>query len=291
MRSGLGVWGWGAAGLVGALVLAAIAAPVLFDAEAAQRQSLERRLQGPSRAHPLGMDDLGRDVLARLTRGARASLLAASVVVAVSVVVGTALGALAGYGGGLLDDLLMRVVDLLLAFPGVLLAIALVAVLGPSLGHAILALCLIGWVGFARLVRGLVIRVREMQFVQAARVAGGGPVRVLFRHVVPQTLGPVVIQASLAMAGVILAEASLSFLGLGIQPPEPSWGSMLRDSMKYLTVAPHLALAPGVAIALAVFGFNFLGDGLRDLLDPRSRGRGSHAGTGGRGPAAGRVGP
>ena len=251
------------------LVLAALATPLFVEAEAVHSQSLERRLEGPSRSHPLGMDDLGRDVLARLLVGARASLFAALVVVSVSVFVGLLVGGIAGYGGKLLDDLLMRTVDLLLAFPGVLLAIALVAVLGPGLDHAILALSLIGWVGFARLVRGMVLRIREAQFVQAARAAGGAPGRILLRHVLPQTLGPVAIQASLAMAGVILAEASLSFLGLGIQPPSPSWGSMLRDSMKYLTVAPHLALAPGAAIAFAVFGFNFLGDGLRDRLDPR----------------------
>ncbi|MGD8377874.1 MAG: ABC transporter permease [Acidobacteriota bacterium] len=262
---------WLGAVLVGLLTALALGGPALVDAEAVHRQSLEQRLLGPGPGHPLGMDDLGRDILARLMMGARASLVAATVVVLVSVMVGALLGGLAGYGGGLLDDLLMRLVDLLLAFPGVLLAIALVAVLGPGLDHAILALCVIGWVGFARLVRGMVLRVREMQFVQAARAGGAGPLRVLLRHVLPQTLGPVAIQASLAMAGVILAEASLSFLGLGIQPPAPSWGSMLRDSMKYLTVAPHLALAPGAAIAVAVFGFNFLGDGLRDALDPRGR--------------------
>jgi len=264
---------WIGAVLVGLLVAAAVSGPAFMDPDAVHRQSLAERLLGPGPGHPLGMDDLGRDILARLLVGARASLVAATVVVLVSVIVGGLLGGLAGYGGGLLDDLLMRLVDLLLAFPGVLLAIALVAVLGPGLEHAILALCLIGWVGFARLVRGMVLRVREMPFVQAARAGGASPARVLIRHVLPQTLGPVAIQASLAMAGVILAEASLSFLGLGIQPPAPSWGSMLRDSMKYLTVAPHLAIAPGAAIALAVFGFNFLGDGLRDRLDPRGWGR------------------
>jgi peptide/nickel transport system permease protein len=272
MRAGrrLGRRGRGGAVLVVALVFVALAAPALLDPADVQRQQLARRLEGPSRDHPLGLDDLGRDVLARLAFGARASLLAATVVVIASVAVGLLLGTLAGYGGGLLDDLLMRAVDLLLAFPGVLLAIALVAMLGPGLDHAILALCLIGWVGFARLVRGLVLRVRELPFIAAARASGAGPARVVLAHLLPQTLGPVAIQASLAMAGVILAEASLSFLGLGIQPPAPSWGSMLRDSVRYLPVAPHLALAPGAAIALAVFGFNFLGDGLRDLLDPRA---------------------
>lgn len=268
---GLGAFGWAGGLLVLLLALLAAAAPLLVDREAVQTQSLERRLEAPSAAHPLGMDELGRDVLARVAFGARASLLAAVAVVAISVAAGLLLGGIAGYGGGVVDDLLMRIVDLLLAFPGVLLAIALVAMLGPGLGHAVLALCLIGWVGFARLVRGLCLRTREMQFVHAARAAGAGGGRILLRHVLPQTLGSVAIQASLAMAGVILAEASLSFLGLGIQPPDPSWGSMLRDAMKYLTVAPHLAVAPGAAIALAVFGFNFLGDGLRDLLDPHSR--------------------
>jgi len=272
-RSRLGGAGSVAAGLVVALILIALAAPVLVDPEAVSSQSLARRLEGPTAEHPLGLDDLGRDILARLVYGARASLLAATVVVAVSVTVGLLLGAAAGYGGGIADDLLMRLVDILLAFPGVLLAIALVAVLGPGLGHAVLALSLIGWVAYARLVRGQVLKIREMQFVQAARAAGARTTRIVLRHVVPHTLGPLVIQASIGMAGVILAEASLSFLGLGIQPPAPSWGSMLRDAVKYVAVAPHLALAPGAAICLAVFGFNFLGDGLRDLLDPRSRDR------------------
>ena len=268
---GLGAFGVGGGVIVLLLAAVALAAPLLFDPDAVREQSLERRLEAPSTAHPLGMDELGRDVLARVAFGARASLLAAVAVVSVSVSVGMLLGGFAGYRGGGVDDLLMRVVDMLLAFPGVLLAIALVAVLGPSLAHAILALCLIGWVGFARLVRGLALKIRELEFVQAARAAGASDARILLRHVLPQTLGSLAIQASLAMAGVILAEASLSFLGLGIQPPSPSWGSMLKDAMKYLTVAPHLAMAPGAAIALAVFGFNFLGDGLRDLLDPRFR--------------------
>lgn len=250
-------------------VAAALCAPLLADPEAIGAQELARRLEPPSGAHLLGLDDLGRDVLTRLLFGARASLLAAVLVVAVSAGLGGLVGALAGFSGRLADELLMRLADILLAFPGVLLAVAIVAALGPGLRHAILALCVIGWVGYARLVRGEVLRIRELEFVQAARAAGAPTARILLRHVLPQTLGPLIVQASIGMAGVILAEASLSFLGLGIQAPSPSWGSMLRDSVKYLAFAPHLALAPGAAVAAVVVGFNFLGDGLRDWLDPR----------------------
>ena len=190
-------------------------------------------------------------------------------VVSVSSLVGTLLGAMAGYFGGLLDDLISRVIDTLLAFPGLLLAIALVAVLGPSLGNVLFALTIIGWVGYARLVRGQVLRAREFEYVQAARALGAGTPRILLRHVVPTAIPAVVVQATLGMAGAIIGEAALSFLGLGVQPPTPSWGTMLNGGRAHLLDAPHLTIFPGLAIALLVLGFNFVGDGLRDLTDPK----------------------
>jgi peptide/nickel transport system permease protein len=233
-------------------------------------QNLALRLAGPSWAHPLGLDELGRDVLARLLVGARISLLVGFTVVTLSSVVGMTVGAIAGYLGGLTDDVLGRLMDVLLAFPGILLAIALVAVLGPSLTNVVLALVVIGWVSYARLVRGQVLKIRELEFVQAARAIGAPAPRVLVRHVIPGTFSAVTVQATLGMAAAIIAEASLSFLGLGVQPPTPSWGTMLDAGRSHLFDAPHLTIVPGVAIALLVMGFNFAGDALRDRLDPRA---------------------
>jgi peptide/nickel transport system permease protein len=231
-------------------VVAALAAPwaVPYDPS---RQQLSLRLERPSTSHP------------------RISLLVGLTVVGISSIVGIVLGAVAGYFGGWLDELISRSIDVLLAFPGILLAIALVAVLGPSLRNVVMALSAIGWVGYARLVRGQVLRAREFEFVQAARALGAGTPRILFRHVVPTTLPAVMVQATLGMAGAILAEASLSFLGLGVQPPTPSWGTMLNGGRVHLLDAPHLTIFPGAAIAVLVLGFNFLGDGLRDVLDPK----------------------
>jgi peptide/nickel transport system permease protein len=254
--------------IVAVTVLAALAGPWLtpYDPSA---QDLARRLEGPSLAHPFGLDELGRDILARIMAGARISLVVGLSVVGVSASLGTLLGAVAGYVGGRLDDGISRVMDVLMAFPGILLAIALVAVLGPSLGNLILALSVIGWVGYARLVRAQALRTRELEFVQAARALGAGPGRILSRHIVPTALPAVVVQATLGMAGAIIAEAALSFLGLGVQPPTPSWGTMLDAGRSHLFDAPHLTIFPGLAIALLVLGFNFLGDGLRDRIDPR----------------------
>lgn len=231
-------------------------------------QDLPLRLEGPSTAHWLGLDELGRDILARLLAGARISLLVGAVVVGVSSVLGTVIGSLAGYYGGVIDEVVSRVSDILMAFPGLLLAIAVVAVLGPSLTNVVLALTLIGWVGYARLVRGQVLRIRELEYVQAARALGAAMPRILTRHIVPATLPALIVQATLGMGGAILAEASLSFLGLGVQPPTPSWGTMLNYGRSHLLDAPHLTIFPGLAIAVLVLGFNFLGDALRDALDP-----------------------
>ena len=250
-------------------VVAAVTGPWLvpFDPSA---QDLPLRLAGPSWRHLLGLDELGRDILARLVAGARISLFVGLSVVSVSASVGVLAGALAGYAGGWVDDAIGRVMDVLIAFPGILLAIALVAVLGPSIEHVVMALASIGWVGYARLVRGLVLKIREMDYVQAARALGAGPRRVLLRHVIPATLPSVTVQATLGMGAAIIAEASLSFLGLGVQPPTPSWGTMLDAGRSHLMDAPHVTIFPGAAIALLVLGFNFAGDALRDRLDRRA---------------------
>ena len=233
-------------------------------------QDLAANLLPPGAAHWLGQDKLGRDILARIIYGTRVSLAVGLVTVAVSATVGTAVGALAGFVGGWLDELVMRVVDVLLAFPGLLLAIALTGVLGPSLRNVVIALCLIGWTGYARLARGEIARLREREFVEAARALGVPAPRILARHLVPLLATPLLVQATFGMAGTIVAEASLSFLGLGAQPPTPSWGAMLNDGRAFVLIAPHLTIFPGLAILCTVLGLNFLGDGLRDRLDVRT---------------------
>ncbi len=258
----------GGAAIVVVVVTAALVGPSLVPYDPAA-QTLPLRLYGPSAAHWFGLDELGRDILARVILGARVSLLVGLVVVGVSASVGLVMGALAGFFGGTTDQVISRVMDVLLAFPGILLAIALVAVLGPSLGHVVLALTVIGWVGYARVVRGQVLRTRELDYVTAARALGAGTVRLLVQHVLPTTLPAVTVQATLGMAGAILSEAALSFLGLGVQPPTPSWGTMINGGRAHLLDAPHLTVFPGLCLAVVVLGFNFLGDGLRDRLDPR----------------------
>jgi peptide/nickel transport system permease protein len=260
------------AAIVALTVLLALFGPALTPYDPAGQQ-LPLRLEGPTGAHLFGLDELGRDIFARVLAGARISLLVGLVVVSISSILGMCLGAVAGYFGGRVDEIISRVIDILLAFPGLLLAIALVAVLGPSLANVILALSLIGWVGYARLVRGQVLRAREFEFVQAARALGAPAPRILLRHVIPTTLPAVTVQATLGMGAAILAEAALSFLGLGVQPPTPSWGTMLNGGRAHLLDAPHLTIFPGLAIAILVLGFNFLGDGLRDVLDPATTAR------------------
>jgi len=239
-------------------------------------QNLAMRYQPISPEHILGTDALGRDVFARVIYGARISLEVGIIVVMVSVVIGTILGSLAGFYGGWIDSLMSGYVfNVFLAFPGLLLAIALVAFLGAGLGKLILALCIIGWVGYARVMRAQVLKVREYDFVQAARALGAGDMRILFTHILPNSIQPLIVQASLGMAGAVLAEASLSFLGLGIPPPAPSWGTMIEEARGLDTLynAPHVLFAPGIAIALTVLAFNFIGDGLREYLDPKQRKR------------------
>lgn len=234
---------------------------------------LPAELARPSSAHWLGAGENGIDVLSHVLYGARVSLIVSVFTVALSAVIGVTLGLISGYVGGLVDEVLMRIVDVLLAFPGILLAIFITAVLGPSLANVVFALAATGWTGYARLVRAQVLSLREREYVQAARALGASNPRILFRHLLPNTLGPILVQATFAIPGAILAEASLSFLGLGAPPGTPSWGALVDQGTQYLLVAPHVALFPGIALALVVLGFNFLGDAVRDELDPRRVGR------------------
>ncbi len=253
--------------LAAAMLVTAVLAPWLAPFDPSE-QLLEHRLEPPSLDHFLGLDELGRDVLSRLIFGARVSVGVGLSVVFLAGTLGSLIGALAGYFRGRTDRWVMRVSDVFLAFPGILLAIALVAVLGPALEHLVLALVGIGWVGYARLVRGQVLQIREEEFVLAARSAGTPTWKILKDHIFPNVLPTLTVQASLGMAGAILAEAGLSFLGLGIQPPTPSWGAMINAGRSHLLDAPHLALFPGLAILLTVMGLNFLGDSLVDAMNP-----------------------
>jgi peptide/nickel transport system permease protein len=252
------------------LVVSALLAPVLAPYDPL-RQNLDQDLLRYSSAHPLGTDKLGRDILSRALYGGRISLLVGVTTVTISFAIGLAIGSLSGYSGGWIDQTAMRVVDILMAFPGILLAIAFTAVLGPGLDHVILALCLIGWTGYARLVRGEILALREREFVQAAQALGCKPGRVISRHLLPNLLPPMLIQATFGLAGAIIAEGSLSFLGLGVEPPTPSWGSMLNDGRQFLLVAPQLTTYPGIAIMITVLGLNLVGDGLQDRLQTRSQ--------------------
>ena len=229
------------------------------------------RLQPPSSSYLLGTDDFGRDILSRLIRGAQVSLRVAVLSVAAAGLLGTTLGVLSGYVGGNLDNVIMRVMDVFFAFPAILLALGIVAVLGPGSNNAILAIAVVYTPIFARVARGPVLAVKEMEYVTAVRSIGARAERIVLRHILPNIMAPIIVQVSLGLSWAILTEAALSFLGLGTQPPEPSWGNMLNESRKLMEMAPWMAIFPGAAIMLAVLGFNLLGDGLRDVLDPRLR--------------------
>jgi peptide/nickel transport system permease protein len=253
------------------LILVALLAPWISPADPAA-QNLAVRLQSPSLSHWMGTDELGRDILSRIFYGARISLFVAVCVVLGCGLTGLSLGMLAGYHGGAFD----RVVNLLLinaflSFPGVLLAIAFAAFFGPGIGKVILALIITGWAGYARLARAQVLKAKELEFVLAARSLGASHFRILLRHLLPNILQPVLIQATIGLAGAILAEATLSFLGLGVLAPLPSWGAMLNDARNHLFDAPHMVVFPALAVLLAVLSFNLLGDAWRDWLDPRTR--------------------
>jgi peptide/nickel transport system permease protein len=258
--------------IVLAVVLGAALAPVLAPGDP-EAMEMTKRLEGPSWRHPMGTDQFGRDLFARVLYGARISLSVALVAVTLSVVIGVSLGLLSGYYGGLLDLLVQRVVDIFLAFPVLLLAIALVAALGSSPRNVVLALGLVGWTNYARVVRVDVLALKGREFVQSARVVGVSDLRIVLRHILPSVLSPVLVLATLGIGYAIVAEAGLSFLGLGVQPPAPSWGWTVAFGTRFLRDAPHLSTFPGLAIMVSVVGFNLLGDGLRDLFDPRSRQR------------------
>ena len=259
--------------VVAVLIITAIFAPIIATHDTTAQQ-LVMRYAAPTAEHWFGTDSLGRDVFSRLVFGARISLEVGIVVVAVSASVGIIVGAIAGFYGGWVDKILSGYLfNVFLAFPGLLLAIALVAFLGAGLNKLILALCVIGWVGYARVMRGQVLKVREYDFVQAARALGASNMRILFTHILPNAIQPLIVQASLGMAGAVLSEASLSFLGLGIPPPAPSWGTMLNEAHDTLSTAPHIFFFPAISIALTVLAFNFIGDGLREYLDPKQRKR------------------
>lgn len=254
-------------------IIAAIFAPWVATHDVAT-QDLMNRYASPSAAHWFGTDGLGRDVFSRVVFGARISLQVGITVVIVSAIIGIIIGSIAGFYGGVVDKLLSGYVfNVFLAFPGLLLAIALVAFLGAGQGKLILALCVIGWVGYARVMRGQVLKVREYDYVLAARALGAGNKRILFTHILPNAIQPLIVQSSLGMAGAVLSEASLSFLGLGIPPPAPSWGTMIEEARQFFASSPHILLFPGIAIALTVLAFNFIGDGVREYLDPKQRAR------------------
>ncbi len=250
------------------LLCAAIFAPILAPHNP-NTQCWSQALKGPCLDYPCGTDEFGRCIFSRIIFGARISLEIGLVVTAVSAVTGVLIGLLAGFYGGVLDEIIMRIVDIFLAFPGLILALVVAGLLGPGIFNVMLALALVGWMGYARVVRGTVLAEKEKEFIETARSLGANDLYIMFRHLLPNVISPVIIMASVGIGYTILAAAGLSFLGLGAQPPAPVWGSMLSDGKFYLQTAPHLTICPGLAILLTVLAFNFLGDGIRDFLDPR----------------------
>lgn len=252
------------------LVLLAVFADVIANYDnVVIKQNLAHRLQGPSAAHWLGTDEFGRDIFARLVHGTRVSLQVGIVAVGISIVIGGILGAVAGYYGGKLDNTIMRIMDIFLAVPNILLAIAIVSALGPSIINLMLAISISSVPSYARIVRASVLSIRDQEFIEAAKAIGASNTRIIFRHIIPNSLAPVIVQATLGVASAILSTAGLSFIGLGIQPPAPEWGSMLSGGRQYLRYAWWVTTFPGVAIMITILSLNLLGDGLRDALDPR----------------------
>ncbi len=261
---------------VAGLVVAAVLAPHVAPHDPLE-QNLGSILAAPSAAHPLGTDDLGRDVFARLVHGARLSLLASLMAVAIAVVLGVPFGLLSGYLGGLVDDAIMRVSDAIQSIPALVLAMAIAAALGPSLFHVMVAVGVVFAPRFGRLVRGQVLAVREELFVEGARAVGATHTRIVARHVLPNVLSPIIVQISVSLAFALLAETSLSFLGVGIRPPLPSWGADVGRGYRFMRLAPWLVFMPGMTILLTTLAFNFIGDGIRDAVDPRQRAAGRGA--------------
>lgn len=257
--------------LVAIFLVAAVAGAVGLTPYPSDQQRPKDRLQPPSREHWMGTDEFGRDVFSRIIRGSTNSLRIALIAVALAGALGALFGTVAGYAGGLPDNVIMRITDLLFAFPAILLAMAIVAALGTGANNTILAIAIVYLPIFARVARGPVLSLKSTDFVTSARAVGAGDARILRWHILPNTTAPLIVQVSLALSWAILTEAGLSFLGLGAQPPEPSWGSMLSEARLLMEMAPWLAIFPGLAIMLCVLGFNLLGDGLRDVLDPRLR--------------------
>jgi ABC-type dipeptide/oligopeptide/nickel transport system permease subunit len=255
------------------LVIMAVFAPMIAPQDPNQ-QDLYHVLEGPSRKHFLGTDDVGRDLLSRVIYGARVSLLVGLISTAFSAIIGVLAGLIAGYKGGFTDMIIMRITDTFMCIPGLILLLVMAAALGPGIHNIIIAITLLGWTGFARIVRGQVLIVRELPFIEAAHAAGASGFRIMFRHLLPNAMAPVIIAVSMTIGGSIMLESAAAFLGLGVQPPTPSWGEALRIGYSYLEIVPLFSIAPGLMITLAVLAFNFLGDGLRDALDPRLRGEG-----------------
>jgi len=263
-------------GLVIIFVVAALAAPILATHDPGVIDAV-RRLDGPSQAHLLGTDNLGRDIFSRILYGSRWSLGTVAISTALIMTIGVAVGSAAGYFGGVADNILMRVVDVLLAFPSILLALAIAGIIGPGITSVVVALVSVWWASYARVVRGMVLALREREFIAAAHGLGATNSHIVLRHILPNILAPVAILATVEMGELILAVAALGFLGLGAQPPTPEWGAMVNDARPFLLSSPALTVYPGVAISLAVIGFNLLGDGLRDMLDPRTQTPQKHA--------------
>lgn len=256
--------------ILAVLVLGAVFANVIADYDTkVVAQDFTALLQGPSAAHPFGTDEFGRDIFARLLHGSRISLVVGMISVSISLIVGGALGAFAGYYGGTIDNIIMRIMDVLLAVPSILLAITIVAALGTSLVNVMLAIGISGVPNFARIVRAAVMGVKDQEFVEASAAIGAKSPTIIFREILPNCLAPIIVQATLSVAGAILSTASLSFIGLGVQPPSPEWGAMLSSGRSYIRDAVHLTLFPGLAIVITILALNLLGDGLRDALDPR----------------------
>ena len=257
--------------LVTVLIALSIAAPLVTSQDPSAIDAA-RRLEPASYLHPLGTDNLGRDVLSRLLYGSRWSLGTVAIATILILSIGVTMGTVAGYVGGVVDEIIMRIVDVLLAFPSLLLALAIVGMLGPGLFTMMIGLVSVWWASYARIVRGLVVSLRDRDYVAAARSLGANEGHIVFRHVLPNVLAPVAVLATIEMGELILAVAGLGFLGLGAQPPTPEWGAMVNDGRFFLLSAPRLMIYPGVAISVAVIGFNLLGDALRDVMDPRTSG-------------------